>query len=94
MVVARGKSEPLTTPVRRGRIPRLLMVPASDHRERRQFANELKFLIPQAMAERVAKALTTHLSRLEELPVEELLAQRDRKYRQMGACTDPSAAAF
>ncbi|MFM8552165.1 MAG: acetyl-CoA carboxylase carboxyltransferase subunit alpha [Nitrospiraceae bacterium] len=48
---------------------------------------------PQAMAERVAKALTTHLSRLEELPLEELLAQRDQKYRQMGACTDPSVAA-
>ncbi len=48
---------------------------------------------PQAMAERVAKALTTHLSRLEELPVEELLAQRDQKYRQMGVFTDPPAPA-
>lgn len=43
---------------------------------------------PQAMAERIAKALTTHLAKLEELPVEELLAQRDQKYRQMGVFTD------
>jgi acetyl-CoA carboxylase carboxyl transferase subunit alpha len=47
---------------------------------------------PHTMAERVAKALTTHLAQLEELPVEELLAQRDRKYRQMGVFTDPPAA--
>ncbi|MDE3035580.1 MAG: acetyl-CoA carboxylase carboxyl transferase subunit alpha, partial [Nitrospirota bacterium] len=46
---------------------------------------------PQAMAERVAKALTTHLSQLEELLAEELLTQRDQKYRQMGVFTDPPA---
>lgn len=48
---------------------------------------------PQAMAERIAKALTTHLSKLEELPVGELLAQRDQKYRQMGVFTDSPAPA-
>ncbi|MBI4401449.1 MAG: acetyl-CoA carboxylase carboxyltransferase subunit alpha [Nitrospirae bacterium] len=44
---------------------------------------------PQAVAERVAKALSAHLSQLEELPVEELLARRDQKYRKMGAVADP-----
>jgi len=48
---------------------------------------------PQAMAERVAKALTTHLSQLEELPTEALLTRRDHKYRRMGVYTDsPSPA--
>jgi acetyl-CoA carboxylase carboxyl transferase subunit alpha len=45
---------------------------------------------PQAMAERMAKALTAHLSQLEELSGEELLNRRDRKYRQMGVAEDPS----
>ncbi|MGH7166828.1 MAG: acetyl-CoA carboxylase carboxyltransferase subunit alpha [Nitrospiraceae bacterium] len=39
----------------------------------------------QATAERVAKALSAHLSQLEELTVEDLLAQRERKYRSLGA---------
>lgn len=44
---------------------------------------------PQAVAERMAKALSAHLSQLEELPVEELLARRDQKYRKMGAVSTP-----
>jgi acetyl-CoA carboxylase carboxyl transferase subunit alpha len=39
---------------------------------------------PKAVAERVAKALTTHLSQLDELSPDHLLAQRDLKYRKMG----------
>ncbi len=39
----------------------------------------------QATAERVAKALSAHLSQLEELTVEDLLAQRESKYRRMSA---------
>jgi acetyl-CoA carboxylase carboxyl transferase subunit alpha len=42
---------------------------------------------PQVVADRVAKALTTHLSQLEELSVEELLAARERKFRSLGATT-------
>ncbi len=40
---------------------------------------------PQQAAERVAKALATHLAQLEELALEELLTRRERKYRQIGA---------
>ncbi len=40
---------------------------------------------PQAAADRLAKALATHLAQLEELPVEELLARREQKYRRIGA---------
>ncbi|MGH7232306.1 MAG: acetyl-CoA carboxylase carboxyltransferase subunit alpha [Nitrospiraceae bacterium] len=39
---------------------------------------------PQITAERLAKALSNHLSQLEELSTEELLARRDEKYRKMG----------
>jgi len=39
----------------------------------------------QATAGRVAKALSAHLSQLEELTAEDLLAQRERKYRRMSA---------
>jgi acetyl-CoA carboxylase carboxyl transferase subunit alpha len=39
---------------------------------------------PQVVADRVAKALTAHLSQLEELSVEELLASRERKFRSLG----------
>jgi acetyl-CoA carboxylase carboxyl transferase subunit alpha len=44
---------------------------------------------PQAIAERTAKALSTHLGQLEELPLEELLARREQKYRKMGAVANP-----
>jgi len=44
---------------------------------------------PQAIAERIAKALSTHLGQLEELPLEELLARREQKYRKMGAVANP-----
>lgn len=42
---------------------------------------------PQMMAERVAKALGSHLSQLEELSIEELLARREKKFRSMGVTT-------
>ncbi len=45
---------------------------------------------PSAMAERLAKALSTHLGQLEELSMEELLARRDMKYRKMGSVGEPS----
>ncbi|MGH7205947.1 MAG: acetyl-CoA carboxylase carboxyltransferase subunit alpha [Nitrospiraceae bacterium] len=45
---------------------------------------------PSAMAERLAKALSTHLGQLAELSVEELLARRDVKYRKMGSVGEPS----
>jgi acetyl-CoA carboxylase carboxyl transferase subunit alpha len=45
---------------------------------------------PAAMAERLAKALATHLGQLEELSGEELLARRDVKYRKMGSVGEPS----
>ncbi len=44
---------------------------------------------PQIMAERVAKGLSSHLTQLEELPANELLARRDEKYRKMGVVAEP-----
>jgi acetyl-CoA carboxylase carboxyl transferase subunit alpha len=46
---------------------------------------------PQLMAERITKSLQTHLSQLEELTLEDLLGRRDRKYRAMGAISDPGS---
>ena len=48
---------------------------------------------PRAVTDRVAKALTNQLSQLTDLSVDQLLAQRDRKYRRIGAVSglDPSA---
>ncbi len=40
---------------------------------------------PRAVADRVVKALTNHLLRLTELSTDQLLAQRDQKYRRIGA---------
>ena len=40
---------------------------------------------PKAITDRVAKALTNHLSQLTDLSLDQLLAQRDHKYRRMGA---------
>jgi len=45
---------------------------------------------PAAMAERLAKALSTHLGQLAELSGEELLGRRDVKYRKMGPVGEPS----
>jgi acetyl-CoA carboxylase carboxyl transferase subunit alpha len=42
---------------------------------------------PQMMADRVAKTLAAHLSQLEELSVEQLLSQREKKFRAMGRTT-------
>jgi acetyl-CoA carboxylase carboxyl transferase subunit alpha len=42
---------------------------------------------PRAVCEVVGKALTNHLFELFDLPVAQLLSQRDRKYRKMGAVT-------
>ncbi|HTL60774.1 MAG TPA: acetyl-CoA carboxylase carboxyltransferase subunit alpha [Nitrospira sp.] len=42
---------------------------------------------PQAVTDRVAKALTNQLYQLTDLALDELLAQRDRKYRRIGAVT-------
>ena len=39
---------------------------------------------PQMTAERVAKAAGSHLSQLEELPLDELLSRREKKFRSMG----------
>jgi acetyl-CoA carboxylase carboxyl transferase subunit alpha len=39
---------------------------------------------PHVTAERVAKTLSAHLAQLRELSVDDLLAQRRQKYRQMG----------
>jgi acetyl-CoA carboxylase carboxyl transferase subunit alpha len=48
---------------------------------------------PRAVTDRVAKALTNQLSQLTDLSLDQLLAQRDRKYRRIGAVSglDPSA---
>lgn len=43
---------------------------------------------PQLAADRVAKALATHLAQLEELPLEELLTRREQKYRRMGTVVE------
>jgi acetyl-CoA carboxylase carboxyl transferase subunit alpha len=40
---------------------------------------------PRAVTDRVAKALTNQLFQLTDLSVDHLLAQRDRKYRRIGA---------
>lgn len=40
---------------------------------------------PVSMAERLAKALSSHLSQLGEMPLEALLDTRTRKYRKIGA---------
>jgi acetyl-CoA carboxylase carboxyl transferase subunit alpha len=40
---------------------------------------------PRAVTERVAKTLTNQLFQLSELPIDQLLAQRDHKYRRIGA---------
>ncbi|HKE62863.1 MAG TPA: acetyl-CoA carboxylase carboxyltransferase subunit alpha [Nitrospira sp.] len=40
---------------------------------------------PRAVSERLAKTLTNQLVQLSELPINELLTQRDRKYRRIGA---------
>lgn len=47
---------------------------------------------PRAVTDRVAKALTNQLYQLTDLSVADLLNQRDRKYRRIGAVTglDPS----
>src|SRR5690348_3993543 len=39
----------------------------------------------KAVTDRVAKPLTNQLYQLTDLPLDELLAQRDRKYRRIGA---------
>lgn len=46
---------------------------------------------PQAMAERIAKALSFHLNQLVELPITELLTRRDKKYRSMGVVAEPAS---
>jgi acetyl-CoA carboxylase carboxyl transferase subunit alpha len=45
------------------------------------------------MAERISKSLAGHLSQLGEFSTQDLLAHRDRKYRSMGAVTEPPATA-
>ena len=47
---------------------------------------------PRAVTDRVAKALTNQLFQLTDLSVDDLLAQRDHKYRRIGAVSglDPS----
>lgn len=42
---------------------------------------------PRAMYDQVGKALTNQLFELLDIPAERLLAQRDQKYRRMGAVT-------
>jgi acetyl-CoA carboxylase carboxyl transferase subunit alpha len=42
---------------------------------------------PRAVCELVGKALTNQLFDLLDLPVEQLIAQRDQKYRKMGVVT-------
>jgi acetyl-CoA carboxylase carboxyl transferase subunit alpha len=44
---------------------------------------------PQTTAERLAKALSNHLSQVEEFSLEELLITRDKKYRRMGTISIP-----
>jgi acetyl-CoA carboxylase carboxyl transferase subunit alpha len=39
---------------------------------------------PKAVAERVAKTLTNHFFQLNDLSIDQLLAQRDHKYRRIG----------
>lgn len=48
---------------------------------------------PRAVTDRVAKALTNQLFQLTDLTIDQLLTQRDQKYRRIGAVNglDPSA---
>ncbi len=48
---------------------------------------------PKAVTDRVAKTLTNQLQQLSELSIEQLLSERDRKYRRIGAVNglDPSS---
>ena len=48
---------------------------------------------PRSVTDRVAKALTNQLFQLTDLTIDQLLTQRDRKYRRIGAVSglDPSA---
>jgi acetyl-CoA carboxylase carboxyl transferase subunit alpha len=48
---------------------------------------------PRSVTDRVAKALTNQLFQLTDLTIDQLLTQRDQKYRRIGAVTglDPSA---
>jgi acetyl-CoA carboxylase carboxyl transferase subunit alpha len=46
---------------------------------------------PEAMAERLAKAISTHLSQIDHLPPDELLSRRDQKYRKMGSVRIPAS---
>jgi acetyl-CoA carboxylase carboxyl transferase subunit alpha len=46
----------------------------------------------RSVSERMAKSLAAHLAQLEELSTEQLLTQRERKYRSMGVVTEPPAA--
>ncbi len=48
---------------------------------------------PHITAERVTKALSSHLTQLEELSVDQLLAKRDEKYRRMGVVAEPAPPA-
>jgi acetyl-CoA carboxylase carboxyl transferase subunit alpha len=48
---------------------------------------------PKAVTDRVAKALTNQLSQLTDLSLDQLLTQRDHKYRRMGAVTGLNVSA-
>jgi len=45
---------------------------------------------PSTTAERVTKALSSHLAQLEELPEDRLLTLRHEKYRKMGVVAEPA----
>ncbi|MGQ0811951.1 MAG: acetyl-CoA carboxylase carboxyltransferase subunit alpha [Nitrospiraceae bacterium] len=44
---------------------------------------------PRYVSERMAKTLSNHLSQLTELPIDQLLGQREQKYRRMGILSGP-----
>jgi acetyl-CoA carboxylase carboxyl transferase subunit alpha len=48
---------------------------------------------PRAVTDRVAKALTNQLFQLTDLSVDDLLTQRDQKYRRIGAVNGLDARA-
>ncbi len=48
---------------------------------------------PQAMATRLIKSLTHHVTELEELSIEQLLSGREKKYRRMGPVTHSTSLA-
>ncbi|WP_455377951.1 acetyl-CoA carboxylase carboxyltransferase subunit alpha [Petrachloros mirabilis] len=48
---------------------------------------------PRAVTDRVAKSITNHLYQLTELSTDQLLAQRDLKYRRIGAVNGLTAGA-